>query len=584
MALLNRPPGRPLPSIWRTLAIAVLGLLLPLLWPGVLRHLFDTAGFTITGMDQPRALSVLHVGADALIGVAYTFISAVLAYIVFQHRRIIPFDWVVLAFGLFIVACGLTHFMHVLVMVTPVYWFDAYLRGVTAVVSVATAVALPTMIPRVSSLLNAERALQENQEKLERSNVALRAAVVRAEVLAALSAALQTARTTEEAELAALSSLAPVLGASAMLVINFQSGQPEISARWGELPPEIRRVVQRGTYTAEETPLLSAVLRDGQANYHFRENRPPDASADSTLYLATGVEPILGEDGAPLGAVVAWRGHGFGPFTPAERELMGRAAATVGLALERTRFSGQIERQHAELEQRSRELALANEELEAFSYSVSHDLRAPLRHVAGFAQLAQNALRHTPNEKAELHLGRIVTAGERMNAMIDAMLVLARTSRQELSVRPVDVLPLITQARHDAEMEFAGHPVSWKIGPLQPLMADPALLQQVLTNLISNAVKYSSGRAVSEVEIWVEPGSGESMVLSVRDNGVGFDTAHARRLFGPFQRLHSDHEFEGTGVGLATVRRIVRRLHGQVSAESQPGQGAIFRVSLPPPP
>jgi len=570
--------NRALPSTWRTLMIAVAGLLLPLLWPGVLRHLFDTG---LTMMDQPRALTVLHVGADTLIGVAYTFISAVLAYIVFQHRRLIPFDWVVLAFGLFIVACGLTHFMHVLVLLTPVYWLDAYLRGVTAVVSVATAVALPTLIPRVSNLLNVERALIEKQEQLEQTNVALQEAVARAEVLAALSAVLQTAQTTEEVEHATLGSLAPVLGACAMLVVGLQDGRPAISARWGNLPAEVRRVIERGTYTGEETPLLVAALRDGTSTYRSAEERPVDPDARTVLPMDVGVEPIQGEARTPVGAVVVWREHRHGPFTPNERELMGRAAATVGLALDRTRISGQIERQHAELDARSRALTLANEELEAFSYSVSHDLRAPLRHVIGFSNLAQAALRQTPNDRAETHLERVVSAGERMNTLIDAMLILARTSQQPLSVKTVDLAPLIAQAQRDAELEFAGHPVAWKIGPLCPLRADPVLLQQVVTNLVSNAVKYSSGLPESEVEIWVEPGRDEHLVLSVRDNGVGFDPEHAGRLFGLFQRLHSGREFQGTGVGLATVRRIAQRHHGQVSAESRPGQGATFRFSLP---
>ncbi len=193
--------------------------------------------------------------------------------------------------------------------------------------------------------------------------------------------------------------------------------------------------------------------------------------------------------------------------------------------------------------------------------------------------MAQVALKSAPNDKAEQHLQRVVSAGERMNIMIDAMLVLARASQQELGVQTVDLNPLILQAQRDVELEFGEHPVVWKIGPLHPVQADPVLLQQVVTNLLSNAVKYSSGRPESKVEVWVE--SGEDMVFSVRDNGVGFDPKHVHRLFGLFQRLHSDREFHATGVGLDTVRRIAQRHHGQVSAESRPGQGSTFRFSLP---
>ncbi|THF68965.1 hypothetical protein E7T06_13935 [Deinococcus sp. Arct2-2] len=152
-------------TTWRTLVIAVVGLLLPFLWPGVLKHLFDTRPFTMTHADAgwPLPLTLLHLFADGLIGVAYTFIAGILAYIVYQHRRLLPFDWVVLAFGLFIVACGTTHFMHVLVMYVPAYWLDGYLRGVTAVVSVATAVALPPLVPRIAQLLTAEQAVAAKQ-------------------------------------------------------------------------------------------------------------------------------------------------------------------------------------------------------------------------------------------------------------------------------------------------------------------------------------------------------------------------------------------------------------------------------------
>jgi len=234
-AVLTSPPSREIPSVWRTVMIAAAGLLLPLLWPGLLPHLFDRL-HVMSGRHaeaMPAALTTLHLGADALIGVAYTFISGVLAYIVYQHRRILPFDWVVLAFGLFIVACGSTHFMHVLVEFWPVYWLDGYLRGVTAVVSVATAVALPSLVPRVAQLLNAERKVTEKQQELERANQALQQAVSRAEVLAALGEALQKTTTSEEAQLIALGQLAPVLRAGAMVVVEVNADALTMPTVWG---------------------------------------------------------------------------------------------------------------------------------------------------------------------------------------------------------------------------------------------------------------------------------------------------------------------------------------------------------------
>lgn len=157
-------------SFARILFLLIAGLLLPLLWPGVLQHLFSTTGFMLDPHDSwPRALTTLHVGSDLLIGVSYTVIAIILAFIVYQNREALPFDWVLLAFGLFIVACGLTHVMHVVVRFLPIYWFDAYVRALTAVVSVATALALPPLIPKVRQLLTAGTELQRKERQLQQS-------------------------------------------------------------------------------------------------------------------------------------------------------------------------------------------------------------------------------------------------------------------------------------------------------------------------------------------------------------------------------------------------------------------------------
>jgi two-component system sensor histidine kinase/response regulator len=242
----------------------------------------------------------------------------------------------------------------------------------------------------------------------------------------------------------------------------------------------------------------------------------------------------------------------------------------------------QLVEQQTELTRSNDALRLANEELEAFTYSASHDLRTPVRHITGFADLALRELSRTPNAKVERQVAIIRDAAERMNALIDAMLLLSRTSRQELRAVTVDLAALVRQAQRDADLEFPGRPVAWEVAPLPHVTGDVATLQQVMTNLISNAVKFSKNREHASVRIWAETRPDEWAVF-VRDNGEGFDAAYTGKLFGVFQRLHRYEAFEGTGVGLATVRRIVARHGGQVFAESHGGQGATFGFTLPRP-
>jgi len=267
-------------------------------------------------------------------------------------------------------------------------------------------------------------------------------------------------------------------------------------------------------------------------------------------------------------------------WTEPERAVVRAVGRGLGLALERTEQARLLTEQRDVLDRRTQELQAANEELEAFTYSASHDLRTPVRHVMGFAELALKALASTPNDKAQRHLEVIKQAALRMSALIDGMLVLSRSGRQELGRHWLDLGELVAQARRDVDAEFAGHPVRWQIGDLPQVQGDREMLQQVMTNLLSNAVKYSSKREVSEVEVRCEERGAEWRV-SVHDNGVGFDPEYSLKLFGIFQRLHTEREFKGTGVGLATVRRIVLKHGGQVFAESQGDGGATFGFTLP---
>jgi signal transduction histidine kinase len=226
---------------------------------------------------------------------------------------------------------------------------------------------------------------------------------------------------------------------------------------------------------------------------------------------------------------------------------------------------------------RTSELAVANEALESFSYSVAHDLRAPLGSIGGFALAAAEALERGEPQRAQGYLERVAANTQRMDTLIEGFLSLARVGRERLVEAPVDLARLVDEVV--AELAPPSR-VRLAIAPMPRVLADQALLRQVWANLLSNAIKYSSRRDQAEVRIDYES-TGPELVFSVSDNGVGFDPEYAAKLFAPFSRLHKNEEFEGTGIGLALVRRIVERHGGRTWAASVPGEGATFSFSLP---
>jgi two-component system sensor histidine kinase/response regulator len=254
--------------------------------------------------------------------------------------------------------------------------------------------------------------------------------------------------------------------------------------------------------------------------------------------------------------------------------VLDRALAVRKLRLENAILARRVEERTAQLE-------AANKELEAFSYSVSHDLRAPVRHISGFTGLLAQA-EPSFSEKGKRYLDLIASDARHMEELIDDLLDFSRNSRIEMQLTRVDLQDLVEKILQNLEPETRERKIIWKKSPLPPVWGDPSLLRQVFCNLILNALKYTRKRDVAEIEIGCAPKSENETVVFIRDNGVGFDMKYADKLFGVFQRLHSADEFEGTGIGLANVRRIVARHGGRTWAEARVNEGATFFIALKP--
>ncbi len=309
---------------------------------------------------------------------------------------------------------------------------------------------------------------------------------------------------------------------------------------------------------ASGTPLhcpYSRVLEDGRAcTVEMHDDR---LSAD---YLVT-VSPLRGKDGRLVGGVHVARD--ITERKQAEKELVQYRAHLEELVKKRTA-----------------ELTAVNQELERFSYSVSHDLRAPLRHMWGFVELLQQRLRDYPDVKTHDYMDMISGASKKMSMLIDHLLDFSRLGHTQMRKTKVNLHALVSEVVRETQYALKERKIRWEISELPDVFGDQSLLRLVIVNLCSNAVKFTSNRPQAEIRIGCKD-EGDKFTFSVTDNGAGFDMKYVNKLFGVFQRLHTQNEFEGTGIGLANVQRIIARHDGTVWAEGAVGQGAAFYFTLP---
>jgi PAS domain S-box-containing protein len=313
---------------------------------------------------------------------------------------------------------------------------------------------------------------------------------------------------------------------------------------------------------------------------------PPGKEAEQDWIMDTvrGGEDIAGhetqrvrKDGSLIEVALT-----VSPVADENGNLIG--AATLALDLTHLKAVEQeIRDLNAELEKRverrTKQLEAANRELEAFAYSISHDLRAPLRAMDGFSRILMNEYAEDLPDQAAHYLGRIRENAQEMGELISGLLAFSRLTREALHVQTVDPVAIARRALDALADEQEGREVAIHIEDMPPCEADPRLLQQVFVNLIENALKYTRTRSKAQIRVGSKKLNGQTVYL-VEDNGVGFDMAYADKLFGVFQRLHRVEEFEGTGIGLAIVQRIVHRHGGRVWAEAEKGEGAVFYFTL----
>lgn len=605
----------------------------------------------------------MHSISDLLIAISYFAIP--IALLRFARKRdSLPFSWMFVCFGVFIVACGMTHVMEVWNLWHAQYWLSGVIKAVTASASVLTTYLLIRILPDALRIPTTSRWIQQNaeleQEIQRRQNVEeeLRKSEVNFREKAALldlTADAIFVRDTTDKIIFWNQSAEQRYGwrkdelqsksAHELLKTIFPKPLKEIEAElfstgsWeGELLHSRRdgsQVVDFSRWVVKkEGDKPAAILESNRditlrvrAQKKFRDllEATPDAmiivNKEGLIELANAqMASVFGYSkeeivGKPVEHLLPGRfrtrheGHREGFFHSPKNRQMGAGLELYALKKDGTEFPVEVSlspletedgvlvmsavrdissrkkseeamrAQSNELARANAEMTAANKELEAFSYSVSHDLRAPLRSIDGFSLALLEDCSEKLNAEGKKHLQRIRAATQRMGALIDDLLNLSRVTRAAIFLEKIDLSAMAAEIFDGMAKLPSGLQAEIHVEEGLEALADAHLLRIVLENLIGNALKFSSKRPLARIELGRTASNGNS-AFYIRDNGAGFDPQYADRLFGAFQRLHAASEFPGTGVGLATVQRIINRHGGRIWAESSAGKGATFYFTL----
>jgi PAS domain S-box-containing protein len=612
----------------------------------ILKTLLDTDSFMPHGHCYTwlPSLMWLHITSDSLITLSYYSIPVILVY--FANKKAdLPYKWIFLMFGAFIVSCGTTHLMEIVTIYTPLYWISGGIKAITALLSIATAVALVPLVPKALVLRSpteeetraqmsaivesstdaiigktldgiiqswnkgAERIYGYFASEVIGKPISLLVPPDRTGEVPALLGRLrhgdhiehyETVRVRKDGVLIDVSlSLSPIKDGAGHVVaasviardITERKRSEERFRRVVESAPNaIVLVDQKGKIVLvnAQTERLFGYARQelhGQpiemlVPQRFRSHHPGHRDSffaqPSTRSMGAGRDLYgVRKDGQEVPVEI-----GLNPIETGEGV---QVLASIIDITERKKAEEKIRRLNEELEQkvaeRTAQLTTANKELEAFCYFVSHDLRAPLRGIDGFSQLVMESQADRLDPEGVENLRRVRASAKRMGTLIEDLLTLSRFSRSEMRRATVNLSVLANEILHDLQEGDPARRVRCDIAANLVTEGDPSLLRIVLENLIGNAWKFTSKRPAAIIELGVQ-NSDNQLVYYVRDNGAGFDMTYIGQLFAPFQRLHTDEEFPGSGIGLATTQRIIHRHGGTIWAEGNVDHGATFYFTL----